>query len=42
MQGRPEHPIVVLPSSLESPEVWGDDTLMHQYAAQIVVAFFGA
>jgi hypothetical protein len=33
---------VVLPSSLESPDVWGDEILMRQFAARVVLDIFGA
>jgi hypothetical protein len=40
-KGSPEHPIVVLPKTLEFPETWDDREKVKQYAEQVVYEVFG-
>jgi hypothetical protein len=40
-KGSAEHPIVVLPESLELPEVFDDPEAIRQYAEQVVYELFG-
>lgn len=41
-KGSPEHPIVVLPKTTESPETWDNPGLVKRYAEQIVYEVFGS